>query len=174
MKPQLNDEEYIFKLNIHGIEYDIDTKWLLHLHNEITSEQSSIELEECLEKISGYLHTFSVAYEQYSNDKAALELEYDIWYKEKYAEAESDLVATFAADVRSNIRSKSNANPTKAQVEAAIVNNNKEEYREFQTRINKIKIMTEFLWREMKIIENRAMHIQSILNLRRRTMEREI
>lgn len=172
MKPQLHDDEYIFNLTIHGREYAIDIKWLLHLQNEITSDKNLIELEETLEKVSGYLHTFSVAYEDYSRQKARLELKYDVWYKEKYMESEKNLINSFAEDIKTGVRSKTKATPTAAQIEANITINNKDEYVNFKEKLNKIKILTEFLWREMKILEGRAGYIQSIMSNRRKEMER--
>ncbi|TRZ79793.1 hypothetical protein D4R86_05380 [bacterium] len=173
MKPQLHDDDYIFNLTIHNREYAIDVKWLLHLQNEITSDLSSIELEESLEKVAGYLHTFSTAYEDAMSNKNQVELEFEIWYKEKYVESEHNLLGDFATDVRTGIRSKTNATPTKAQIEADIVTNNVLDYKKLKEHLNKIQTYTDFLYREIKIIESRATHLQSILNLRRKLMEKE-
>jgi len=173
MKPLLHDDDYIFNLTIHNREYAIDIKWLLHLQNDITSDLSSIELEDSLERIAGYLHTFSTAYEESMSNKNQVELEYEIWYKEKYVESESNLFDSLSSDVKMGLRSKTNATPSKAQIEANIITNNVIEYKKLKEHLNKIQTYTDFLYREIKIIESRASHLQSILNLRRKLMEKE-
>lgn len=173
MKPLQDKEDYILTLTINDKQYDIDTCWLLHLHNAITDSQSSVELEESLEKISGYLHTFSAAYEQAVTLKLQEELDYDIWYKETYANAEKSILEDFHNEVKCGLRSKTNSSPSRAQIEARLIMENRAEYRERTNRVNKIKTYADFLYREMKIIESRATHLQSILNLRRKLMEKE-
>uniref|UniRef100_A0A6H1ZCH3 Uncharacterized protein n=1 Tax=viral metagenome TaxID=1070528 RepID=A0A6H1ZCH3_9ZZZZ len=173
MKPLLDDKEYIFNLDIHGKQYNIDVKWLLHLENAITSDLSSIELQESLEKVGGYLHTFLAAFEEITRRKIEEELDYEIWYKETYAKAEMSLLSVFSEEVKSGIRSKTNGTPNRTQIEARIIVDYKDEYRKRTETLNKIKTYWDFLSREMKIIEIRATNLQSILNFRRKVMEKE-
>ena len=90
-----------------------------------------------------------------------------MWYKEKQAEAEEALLARMQEEVRVGIRSKSNATPTKAQVDAWIATNYGNEYKKLFTELHTLKEQSDFLFREFKILSERGTHLQTILKSRK-------
>jgi len=163
----VHEELASITIQIKGKSYIIDLSELIKLKTDITSDLSNIELEQQLEKISSYLHTISVAYEEIHSKKWQKELEFDIWYKKKQAEAEEAIFARMQKEVKEGIRSKSNTAPTKAQIEAWIVTKYGDEYKRLFTELQTLKEQSDFLFREFKILSGRGTHLQTILKSRK-------
>lgn len=162
----LEVEEYLFTLRVGSKEYTIDTKWLLNLKVGLTDNLSDIELEESLQKIAGYLHVFSSAYDEVSRAKATTQLEYDIWYASEYAKSEEDLSTDYAEEVASGLRSKTNSSPSRTQIENHLINRLQEEYKTKNLEVNTLTSNAEYLLREMKLIESRGTHLQTLIKSR--------
>lgn len=162
----LNVEEYLFTLKVGKREYTIDIKWLLNLKSAITEDQSDAELEDSLQKVAGYLHVFSSAYDSLNRERATYQLDYDIWYSAKFDEAEKELLKTFASEIASGARSKSMSSPTKTQVETYLINGCPEEYRGRNLQLSDLNTNADYLLREMKLIESRGTHLQTLIKSR--------
>lgn len=165
--PLKDDKPYTLKLKIGNDSYEIDTKFLIHLRNDITEDKSSIELEKALEKISGYIHLISQAYRTASLKTKKYETKFESWYSDKYVEAEEKLTEEFREEYNQGSRSKTKIQPTQKQVKSRIISDNKEKWKEYKKKIEKSKVNEEFLYREFKMLKNRATHIQSLLSMRK-------
>ena len=163
----LNNEDYIFELTINGNVYTIDTKWLLNLKVGLTEDKSNQELEESLQLIAGYLHTFTAAYEELNKLKMKKELEYDVWYNESYYKYEKELTNRYGEEIRAGLRSKSNSEPKKSQIESLLITADKKTYMEKNEELINIRHNVEYLAKEIDIIKSRGTHLQTIIKTRR-------
>lgn len=165
VKPEDTDT-YLFNLKIGDKSYTIDTKWLLNLKVEITDTLSDFELEDSLQKIAGYLHTFSSAYEEANKFKNLTSLEYDIWYSKVYSEIESKLSNKYSNEISAGLRSKTNSSPTKSQVETELILNNEIDYVKWNALLIDNSSKADYLMRELKLIESRGTHLQTLIKSR--------
>lgn len=163
----LENEDYLFTLKINSRTYTIDTKWLLNLKVGLTEDKSNQELEECLQVVAGYLHTFTAAYEEINKTKLQKELEYEIWYNKEYYCYEQELINIYAEEIRSGLRSKTNAEPKKSQMESGFIVKNESGYYEKNMELNELRNTTEYLSKEIDIIKSRGTHLQTIIKTRR-------
>lgn len=171
--PLKDNKPYQLKLEIGNQTYEIDIKFLLHLRSGVTEDKSSIELEETLEKMSGYLHIISQAYKTASIKTKKLETQFESWYNDKYVETEKVITQYFKQEVNSGSRSKTKMQPTQKQIESRMIANNKSKWKRWNERIKKSQIEEEFLYREFKLLQSRSTHIQSILSLRKQILPSE-
>jgi|GEM_PF-6606815 len=161
-----NINEYLFTLHVGKKEYCLDTKWLLNLKVGMTDTQSDAELEDSLQKIAGYLHVFSSAYDEANRAKNVEQLEYDLWYANMFATSEKELLERMSNEVAAGLRSKTSASPTKAQVEHHLINKSMEEYQTRNIRLQELSANADFLLREIKVIEARGTHLQTLIKSR--------
>jgi len=163
----LDDCEYIFTLQIGSREYKVDLKWLLNLKVGITDDKSDVELEDSLQQISGYLHTFVAAYECASAELMNEELNYEIWYEKLYKNSEIALVDKNIKEMASGLRSKSNSMPTKSQVKTELITSHEDKYRAKTENLNNLKHRVETIQRELDVIKSRGTHLQTLIKVRK-------
>lgn len=171
--PLEDNEPYILKLKIGNEDYEIDTKYLIHIRGDITEDANSVELEEDLEKISGYLHIISQSYRTASLRTKKYETKFEAWYNQKYVEVEHELTEQFKKEVEAGTRSKTKMQPTQQQIKSAVINKYEDQWMKYNQKMKESKVEEEFLYREFKLLQNRASHIQSILSMRKQIIPTE-
>lgn len=170
----LPKEEYDREIRVNNKKYKINVKWLLQLKNNILEEQSASELEETLEKISKYLDIFAMGLRTATLEIKRLEVKYEKWYSEKYMEAEEKLTTQYQKEVDENKRSITKATPTQSSIKSTLIKGNQKTYGQYKKKIESLRVEKSFLKREFDILQSRAMHIQSLLNLQKQILMKEM
>jgi hypothetical protein len=160
------EDTYIFDLKIGDRTYKVDTQWLLNLKTGLTDRLSDLELEDSLQRVAGYLHTFSSAYECVNRERSREELEYEIWYEKLFSITEETIIKEYQNEINAGLRSKSNSTPTKGNVHTRLVVEYEGDYRERTSKLNELKEDAEYLFRELKLIESRGTHLQTLIKSR--------
>lgn len=170
---EIPKKEYERKIKIGNDEYSINVKWLLQLQNSVLEEQSSAELEESLEKITRYLDIFAMGLNTINLRIKKWEVRYEKWYYEKYIDAEEELTNKYQKEVDEGKRSLTKATPTQNSIKAKVIKDNKDQYSQYQQKLETLKNKRSFMKREFKILESRGNHIQSLLSMQRQILIKE-
>ena len=160
------EDTHIFDLKIGNRTYTVDTQWLLNLKTGLTDSLGDLELEDSLQRVAGYLHTFSSAYECANREKIKVELEYEIWYEQLFKIMEETLIKEYQQEINAGLRSKTNSTPTRSNVHTKLICSREIEYREQTTKLNEAKANADYLFRELKLIESRGTHLQTLIKSR--------
>lgn len=168
MEEFLKDEDYLIEVELSpGVTKIIDVKYLVMLKHQLTSNQSDQELEDALNRVDVYLFTFRRAIEHWGNKSADKNMDYEVWTRKTWKKEEADLYAKELARVESGEITKSKMNITKTHIDAAIIDNNEEEYIKFNAEINFLRKRLDFLVDLSRLLDSRGSRLQTIVNSRR-------